>query len=59
MGWLDRGNTSKALSLFRRGYANAQKPFQVWTEGADGTGCVCCLCADCVSTPMAVLPTVC
>ena len=39
MGWLDRGGTDKALSLFRRGYANAQKPFQVWTEGADGTGC--------------------
>ena len=38
-GWLDLGATDKALVLFRRGYANAQKPFQVWTEGADGTGC--------------------
>jgi hypothetical protein len=38
-GWLDLGATDRALALFRRGYANAQKPFQVWTEGADGTGC--------------------
>lgn len=39
MGWLDRGNPDKALALFGRGYANAQKPFQIWTEGADGSGC--------------------
>ena len=40
MGWLDIGEHERALSLFRRGYANAQAPFQVWTESAQGTGCI-------------------
>jgi len=40
MGWLDIGDHDRALALFRRGYANARPPFQVWTENADGTGCI-------------------
>jgi trehalose/maltose hydrolase-like predicted phosphorylase len=40
MGWSDIGEHERALSLFRRGYANAQPPFQVWTESSQGTGCI-------------------
>jgi trehalose/maltose hydrolase-like predicted phosphorylase len=40
IGWLDIGEHGRALALFRRGYANARAPFQVWTEGADGGGCI-------------------
>lgn len=32
IGWLAVGNETAALENFRRGYANAQPPFGVWTE---------------------------
>jgi hypothetical protein len=35
MGWSDIGEHEKANTLFKRGYANARPPFQVWTEVAD------------------------
>jgi hypothetical protein len=38
VGLLDAGNYSGALPLFLQGYANAQQPFKVWTESADGSG---------------------
>jgi len=39
IGYLDAKNESEALHMFRRGYANVQPPFQVWTETPSG-GCV-------------------
>jgi trehalose/maltose hydrolase-like predicted phosphorylase len=39
IGYLDRHQPAVALANFRRGYANAQPPFFVWTETPSG-GCV-------------------
>eukprot|EP01065_Artemidia_motanka_P002399 TRINITY_DN11142_c0_g1_i1.p1 TRINITY_DN11142_c0_g1~~TRINITY_DN11142_c0_g1_i1.p1 ORF type:complete len:463 (+),score=98.55 TRINITY_DN11142_c0_g1_i1:870-2258(+) len=40
IGSLDLEDDAHALPLFRRGYENARPPFKVWTELADGGGCV-------------------
>lgn len=36
VGWLEAGNFAKAEDNFLRGYANAQAPFNVWTETPTG-----------------------
>ncbi|XP_012946131.1 protein-glucosylgalactosylhydroxylysine glucosidase [Aplysia californica] len=38
LGWLQLGNETKAAQLFSRSTRNAQQPFLVWTEDADGRG---------------------
>ena len=40
INWLDVGEDEKAIKSFKKGYANAQEPFKVWTETADGGGVV-------------------
>ncbi|CAL1536284.1 unnamed protein product [Lymnaea stagnalis] len=38
LGWLELGNETKAEELFNRTVINAQEPFLVWSEYADGDG---------------------
>ncbi|GFO11935.1 acid trehalase-like protein 1 [Plakobranchus ocellatus] len=40
VGWLELGDETKAETLLKRSIKNAQEPFQVWTENADGEGAV-------------------
>ena len=40
VNWLEVGREDKATEAFKRGFANAQAPFKVWTETADGGGVV-------------------
>ncbi|RUS83055.1 hypothetical protein EGW08_009194 [Elysia chlorotica] len=40
IGWLELGNEGKAETLLARSTQNAQSPFLVWTENADGSGAV-------------------
>ena len=32
IGWFNVGNFSASAPQFRRGFANVQRPFNVWTE---------------------------
>merc|ERR1712129_197026 len=36
IGWFSVGNFSQSREHFRRGYANIQQPFNVWTETPTG-----------------------
>merc|ERR1719428_1794186 len=38
VGWLSVGDYVRSGMHFRRGYANAQRPFNVWTEVPHGNG---------------------
>ncbi|XP_041353527.1 protein-glucosylgalactosylhydroxylysine glucosidase-like [Gigantopelta aegis] len=38
INWLELGNKSRADKLFERMLLNAQEPFYIWTENADGSG---------------------
>ncbi|KAK7117244.1 hypothetical protein R3I94_022717 [Phoxinus phoxinus] len=40
LGWLELGEAEKAQKLLQKCFKNIQKPFQVWSESADGSGCV-------------------
>ncbi|XP_051739332.1 protein-glucosylgalactosylhydroxylysine glucosidase isoform X2 [Ctenopharyngodon idella] len=40
LGWLELGEPEKAQKLLQKCFRNIQKPFQVWSESADGSGCV-------------------
>ncbi|XP_051545370.1 protein-glucosylgalactosylhydroxylysine glucosidase isoform X6 [Myxocyprinus asiaticus] len=40
VGWLELGETEKAQQLLQKCFKNIQKPFQVWSESSDGSGCV-------------------
>ncbi|GFR84256.1 acid trehalase-like protein 1 [Elysia marginata] len=40
IGWLELGDEAKAETLLTRSIQNAQDPFLVWSENADGTGAV-------------------
>lgn len=40
VGWLELGEDEKAQQLLQKCFKNIQKPFQVWSESADGSGCV-------------------
>uniref|UniRef100_A0A671S6Y5 Protein-glucosylgalactosylhydroxylysine glucosidase n=1 Tax=Sinocyclocheilus anshuiensis TaxID=1608454 RepID=A0A671S6Y5_9TELE len=40
LGWLELGEAERAQKLLRKCFKNIQKPFQVWSESADGSGCV-------------------
>ncbi|KAA0724679.1 Protein-glucosylgalactosylhydroxylysine glucosidase [Triplophysa tibetana] len=40
VGWLELGEAEKAQELLQKCFKNIQKPFQVWSESADGSGCV-------------------
>ncbi|TRY97056.1 hypothetical protein DNTS_001462 [Danionella cerebrum] len=40
LGWLELGEAERAQELLQRCFKNIQKPFQVWSESADGSGCV-------------------
>ncbi|NP_001071193.2 protein-glucosylgalactosylhydroxylysine glucosidase isoform X1 [Danio rerio] len=40
LGWLELGEAERAQKLLQKCFKNIQKPFQVWSESADGSGCV-------------------
>ncbi|XP_067235497.1 protein-glucosylgalactosylhydroxylysine glucosidase isoform X2 [Chanodichthys erythropterus] len=40
LGWLELGESEKAQNLLQKCFRNIQTPFQVWSESADGSGCV-------------------
>ncbi|XP_016392039.1 acid trehalase-like protein 1 [Sinocyclocheilus rhinocerous] len=40
LGWLELGDAERAQKLLQKCFKNIQKPFQVWSESADGSGCV-------------------
>ncbi|XP_036390438.1 protein-glucosylgalactosylhydroxylysine glucosidase isoform X1 [Megalops cyprinoides] len=40
VGWVELGNAEKAQELLNRCFSNIQSPFQVWSEGSDGSGAV-------------------
>jgi len=39
INWLAVKNTERASEMYLRQLANAQKPFLIWSENADSTGC--------------------
>ncbi|XP_069037660.1 protein-glucosylgalactosylhydroxylysine glucosidase isoform X2 [Lepisosteus oculatus] len=40
VGWLELREASRAQELLMRNFNNIQEPFQVWSEGSDGSGTV-------------------
>ncbi|KAI1895646.1 hypothetical protein AGOR_G00108370 [Albula goreensis] len=40
VGWLELGEAGKAQEMLNKCFSNIQGPFQVWSEGSDGSGAV-------------------